>query len=179
MPSTTHQPDGATKVYLGIGSNLGDRELHLKTALERLCEVLADLHCSRFWQSKARYESDQPDFFNAVVTGFTILSPRDLLHSINSIEADLGRIRDPDRPKGPRTIDIDILLYDQKIIAEKDLVIPHPLMRERKFVLLPLLELDDTCIDPVTGKFFRQFLTALPPQGLYPLSPAQYDVFYP
>lgn len=134
---------------------------------------------SRLWASKARYVEDQPDFLNAVLCGDTELSPRELLEIINRIEAQLGRDRSAVVPKGARTIDIDILLYGSRIIAEADLVVPHPGMRERKFVLLPLLELSPGLQDPVSGRPFEDFLAELPPQGIYPAEPCIYDAPYP
>ncbi|MCE5255477.1 MAG: 2-amino-4-hydroxy-6-hydroxymethyldihydropteridine diphosphokinase, partial [Spirochaetaceae bacterium] len=134
---------------------------------------------SSLWRSKARYVEDQPDFINAVVRGRTELPPRDLLHFVNRIEEELGRDRQAVVNKGPRTIDIDILLYGNKIIADSSLVVPHPGMRERKFVLLPLLNLDPCIVDPVSGKLFSDYFSMLPVQGIYPIGSSLYDAAYP
>ena len=91
----------------------------------------------------------------------------------------MGRDRTKAGPKGPRTIDIDILLYGEAIVIEDDLIVPHPGMRDRKFVLLPLLELDETIIDPVSRKPFLSFLRDLPAQGIYPMPSSLYDSPYP
>lgn len=167
------------KVWLGIGSNLGDRETLIRKAVVLLSAYLADLRVSGLWRSKARYIEDQPDFLNAVVSGSTCLSSRELLSAINEIEASLGRDRSAVVAKGARTMDIDILLHGAAITAEPDLIIPHPGMRERKFVLLPLVELDPDIADPVSGRRFREFLAELPPQGIYPAGTRRYDAVYP
>ena len=122
---------------------------------------------------------NQPDFLNLVVRGTTALSPQSLLSVLASIEAALGRDRSSAGPKGPRTIDIDILLYGTSIIAEPNLIVPHPGMKDRQFVLIPLLELDPEIVDPVSGAPFKDFLAALPPQGIYPAEGAIYDASYP
>ena len=101
-------------IWLGIGSNLGDKVSSLRSAVGLLAYCLRDLRVSSFWLSKARYVLNQPDFLNAVVSGSTELDPYELLGSVNSIEASLGRDRSAVVSKGPRTIDIDILLYGQQ-----------------------------------------------------------------
>lgn len=166
-------------VWLGIGSNLGESEGLIRSAIAQLETILRRMRVSGLWRSKARYVENQPDFINAVVAGETDLSPQDLLRSVNQIEASLGRDRANVPVKGPRTIDIDILLYGKRIIAESNLVVPHPGIRERKFVLLPLLELDDSMIDPVTQRPFREYLAELPRQGIYPTGRGIYDAPYP
>lgn len=167
------------KIWLGIGSNLGNSEEFIRKAAGLIGEFVQSVQMSGLWLSKARYYQDQPDFLNAVISGETDLSPRQLLKEINRVEALLGRDRSSVLPKGPRTIDIDILLYGNRIIVEDNLVIPHAGMRERKFVLLPLLELDEDLVDPITQRPFRDFLAELPAQGIYPTSCAIYDAAYP
>lgn len=166
-------------VWLGLGSNLGDREAFIIKAISRLEAFLSDGRSSRLWQSKACYVTDQPDFLNAIITGRTAMEPLDLLTAVQGIERELGRDRSAVPPKGARTIDIDILLYGTRIIASESLVIPHPGMKERKFVLLPLVELDPSLVDPVSGRLFMDFLAELPPQGIYPYDPCIYDAAYP
>ena len=166
-------------VWLGIGSNLGDSAALIQEAALRLSAFVEGLRLSGLWRSKARYVEDQPDFLNAVASGSTSLSPRELLAAVNGIEAALGRDRSAVVVKGARTMDIDILLYGAAIVAEPDLIIPHPGMRERKFVLLPLVGLDPDLADPVSGRLFRDFLAELPPQGIYPAEPSLYDAVYP
>jgi 2-amino-4-hydroxy-6-hydroxymethyldihydropteridine diphosphokinase len=166
-------------VWLGLGSNLGNPSENISKAMYCLSEFITDLRVSRFWHSRARYVTDQPDFVNAVATGLTDLRPQDLLKSINDIESSLGRDRARSGDKSPRTIDIDILLFDEAIIIEKNLIVPHPGMRDRKFVLLPLLELNENLLDPVSKKPFLSFLKDLPAQGIYPLQVSLYDSPYP
>jgi 2-amino-4-hydroxy-6-hydroxymethyldihydropteridine diphosphokinase len=167
------------KIWLGIGSNLGDSVEFIHKAAGLIGEFVQKTRLSGLWISKARYYMDQPDFTNAVIAGETELSPQQLLKEINRVEATLGRDRSKVQPKGPRTIDIDILLFGDKIVVDDNLVIPHAGMRERKFVLLPLLELDEALIDPITQRPFRDFLAELPAQGIYPTSRGIYDAAYP
>ncbi len=166
-------------VWLGLGSNLGDSETLIKRAVSLLEEVVSDARMSGLWRSKARYVEDQPEFLNAVFSGKTELEPHDLLNAIHRIELELGRDRSAVVSKGARTMDIDILLYGRRIIADDDLIVPHPGMRERKFVLIPLLQLDPGIQDPVSGRNFMEFLAELPPQGIYPTGSRIYDAIYP
>ena len=166
-------------VWLGLGSNTGDSLSTLRSACEVLAELLSDCAYSGVWRSRARYYERQPDFFNLAVRGSTDLAPRELLESIHRIERHFGRAREKEIFKGPRTLDIDILLYDKKIIAEPDLIVPHPGLAERKFALLPLLELDFDLVHPGLALPLSQLAAALPPQGIYPLIDYRYDEFYP
>jgi 2-amino-4-hydroxy-6-hydroxymethyldihydropteridine diphosphokinase len=166
------------EIYLGLGSNLGDSKATLLAAFERLALLLAEARISSFWRSRARYYADQPDFVNAVVSGKTGLSPRELLAAVNAIEAEFGRNRSAEIRKGPRPLDIDILLYGRRLIAESDLIIPHAALRERKFALLPLLELAPGLEDPASGAPYASILASLPPQGIYLLEGADYDLLY-
>jgi 2-amino-4-hydroxy-6-hydroxymethyldihydropteridine diphosphokinase len=166
-------------VWLGLGSNLGDSEALIKRAVSLLEEIITGGRMSGLWRSKARYVEDQPDFLNAVFSGNTEREPHDLLDAIHRIELELGRDRSAVVPKGARTMDIDILLYGRRIIAEDDLIVPHPGMRERKFVLIPLLQLDPGIRDPVSGRNFMEYLAELPPQGIYPAGSCIYDAVYP
>jgi 2-amino-4-hydroxy-6-hydroxymethyldihydropteridine diphosphokinase len=165
-------------VYLGLGANVGDAENTLGLAFRELALVLASPRLSRLWRSKARYVEDQSDFVNAVAVGECALSPRELLAEVNRIEAAFGRDRDHEVRKGPRPLDIDILLYGESVLAEADLIIPHAAIRERKFVLLPLLELNPDLRDPVSGDRFESILAALPPQGIYLMDSGDYDRLY-
>jgi 2-amino-4-hydroxy-6-hydroxymethyldihydropteridine diphosphokinase len=132
---------GAT-AYLGLGSNLGDRLAKLASAVEALA-AQAGIRVAR---SSRVYETDplggptQPEFLNAVVEVETDLAPRELLEACGRVETELGRVRD--ERWGPRTIDVDLLTYGEETIDEPDLVVPHPRMHERAFVLVPLAELD-------------------------------------
>ena len=168
-----------TEVWLGLGSNLGDRETAIARAARLISRFISDTVLSGVWESRARYVEDQPDFLNAVARGTTDLDPLGLLGAIQAVEIELGRDRTAVVPKGPRSIDIDILLFGDKIIVSDRLVIPHPGMRERKFVLLPLLQLDPELVDPVSKRRFSAFLAELPPQGIYPRVSAKYHGPYP
>ena len=163
------------KVWLGLGSNKGDSSSILDSAIQELGGFLYELRRSGLWRSRARYYNDQQDFLNLAVSGFTNLTPRELLIQIHRIEANHGRDRSKEIKKGPRTLDIDILIYDQKIFAEPDLIIPHPGLAERKFALLPLLELDYGLIHPGLGISLRELAACLPPQGIYPVNNNRYD----
>lgn len=111
---------------------------------------------------------DQPDFLNAVAAGDCALEPLELLRRCNTLEAALGRDRSRERVKGPRTLDVDILLYGSALVDLPDLKVPHPGMTERAFVLRPLLELEPGLADPRTGRPFADFLPSVETQGIYP-----------
>ncbi len=166
------------KVHLGLGGNSGDTEKAFQEVILGLSAIFAGLRVSAIYRSSARYYEDQADFLNAVVEGWTGLSPRELLVAANALEAAAGRDRSKEIRKGPRRLDIDILLFGRHLIAESDLIIPHPGLRERKFALLPLVELDPNLTDPVSGSPLSAFLSSLPPQGIYLLHPADYDLLY-
>ena len=129
-----------TEVYLGLGSNLGDREANIcRAARELRREGLLPAGASSIYESEPVGVVDQPLFLNAVLRFLTRQEPRRLLQTVKGIETRLGRLPGP--RWGPRLIDIDILLYGARSIAEEGLVIPHPSMRERSFVLIPLQEI--------------------------------------
>jgi 2-amino-4-hydroxy-6-hydroxymethyldihydropteridine diphosphokinase len=155
------------RVFLGLGSNIGDAISTVRTAFVELSSILEGARLSRLRGSRAMYDEDQPDFVNAVASGLTGLSPHDLLKTVHSIEDRFGRVRDGSRPKGPRTLDIDILLYGDLVLRDRDLVIPHAALRERRFALEPLAELDDGLIDPASGESYSSILESLPLQGIY------------
>jgi len=175
---TTDCSSESVRVYLGLGSNLGDSADIVRKAFGELCLRLRRPRLSSLWRSRARYLTDQPDFVNAVAEGETSLSPRELLAMVNAVEAAFGRDRSKEIHKGPRSLDIDILLYGKKILAEADLIVPHPGLRERKFALLPLLELDPALADPVSGERFERILASLPSQGIYLHDRGGYDRFH-
>ncbi len=129
----------AVRVFLGLGANLGDRRATLRAAVLRLREVVTDLRVSSLYESEAWGVTDQPPFLNAVARGETDLTPLALLDAIQEIEHDLGRVRK--QHWGPRVIDIDILLYGTERIDQPRLVVPHPYMTQRSFVLRPLADL--------------------------------------
>lgn len=130
-------------VYVGLGANLGDREGTIRTALARLGEheAIDVQRVSRLRETDPVGYEDQPRFLNGVARLQTSLEPRELLTVLLDLERDLGRTRHGPR-FGPRTIDLDILLYDDRTIDEPGLRVPHPRLAERAFVLQPLAELD-------------------------------------
>ncbi len=128
--------------YLGLGSNLGEREEFLRQAVERLARLpaLRLTGISSVYETEPVGRLDQPAFLNLVIRVEAELKPHALLAVCQEVEAILGRVRE--ERWGPRVIDIDILLYGQESVAEPDLVIPHPEMGMRAFVLVPLAELE-------------------------------------
>ncbi|MBI2854655.1 MAG: 2-amino-4-hydroxy-6-hydroxymethyldihydropteridine diphosphokinase [Chloroflexi bacterium] len=136
--------------YLGLGSNIGDREDNINKALRLICQRVAVEKVSSLYESEPWGYHDQPDFLNAVCRTTTNLSPRELLALAKEIERSLGR--KPRFRNAPRPIDIDILLYENMVIVEADLVIPHPRMVERAFVLVPLAEIAPEAVHPQEGK---------------------------
>jgi 2-amino-4-hydroxy-6-hydroxymethyldihydropteridine diphosphokinase len=129
------------RIYLGLGSNLGDRLANLGKAARELEERgLRILRSSRVYETEPVGGPPQPEYLNAVVEVGTELEPRELLAVCLEVESEMGRVRG--ERWGPRVIDIDILTFGDRAISEPDLEIPHPRMHERAFVLIPLLELD-------------------------------------
>jgi 2-amino-4-hydroxy-6-hydroxymethyldihydropteridine diphosphokinase len=150
-------------IYLGLGSNIGDREANLTDAIRRL--GASDLRVTRvspLYETEPVDYTDQRWFLNLVVEAETTLFPLMLLSRIAKIEGELGRVRTV--PKGPRTIDIDILIYDRAIVRTATLEIPHPRMAERRFVLAPLSDLAPDLVHPVTRQTIRRMLESAPPQ---------------
>ena len=149
------------KVYIGLGSNMGDKSGNILKALE-----LLDQHKKiRFVKRSSLYETepvgyeDQDWFVNAVAELETELSPQELLDALMKVEQNMGRKREI--KWGPRNIDLDILLYDQQCLDEPDLIIPHPRMHERRFVLVPLVEIAPRLVDPRDGREYAGILERL------------------
>lgn len=145
------------RVFIGLGSNVGDRTAYLLSAAGMIralpgTELVAE---SSIIETRAVDFLEQPDFMNQVLLVETELLPHVLLESLQGIENLLGRIRR--FPKGPREIDIDILLYDDLVLNDESLVIPHPEITRREFVIKHLLELDPGLSDPVTGIKYKSF----------------------
>ena len=144
-------------VFLGLGSNIGDRQAMLREALRAL--ESPQLHIRRLspvYETEPMEVAGQHWFLNQVAEAETELFPLQLLHRIGRVEAQLGRRRL--MPNGPRTIDIDILLFGNSVVHTAALEIPHPRFRERRFVLAPLADLAPELKDPVTRKTVRQLL---------------------
>jgi len=155
-------------VFLGLGSNVGDCAATIRTAFDRLSAgVLDGSRLSRLYRTRPMYVEGQPDFVNAVAAGQSRLEPRELLEAVNRIEAEFGRDRSREEPKGPRSLDVDILLYGSLVLDEPGLSIPHIGLVERRFALVPLLELESGLRDPRSGASYADILAALPEQGIY------------
>ena len=149
-----------TVVYLGLGSNIGDRESLLRSALGELDKPDLRLRrVSSLYETEPVGLRDQRWFLNLAAEFETALFPHQLLRRIQRIERQMGRRRMA--ANGPRTIDIDILLYGNTVVKTKELEIPHPRYRERRFTLAPLAELNSALRDPVTGMSMAQLLAAL------------------
>ena len=161
------KPTDSFRIYLGLGSNRGESLNHLSWAIQRLGAVLDTMAVSSFYVTQPRDDLNQPPFVNGLVSGQSRLEAEDFLAFILALEEERGRLRDTSRPKGPRPLDIDILLWGRKIIDLPQLQVPHPRMTERLFVLIPLLELEPFLTDPRTGIAYALHRSTLPPQGVY------------
>jgi 2-amino-4-hydroxy-6-hydroxymethyldihydropteridine diphosphokinase len=148
-------------VYLSLGSNLGDRAGNLRSAIERLGTLGKVVAISSFYETEPVAVTEQPWFLNCAVRLDTEKMPRQLLAGILAIERQLGRHRT--EYKGPRTIDIDIVLFGNSVLATPDLIIPHPAMQERRFVLEPLMEIAPEVRHPALERTIRELRDALPP----------------
>ena len=132
--------------YVGLGSNLGDREATIREA----AELIGARRLSKIIETEPWGNEEQPKFLNAVAEVETELEPRALLDLLLEVERQLGRDRDGTH-WGPRTIDLDLLLYGDRVIDEPGLTVPHPFLHERLFVLEPLAELDPAMVIPGRG----------------------------
>lgn len=149
-----------TPVAIALGSNLGDRRAHLTWAIDRLRQPLANLRASSFLETAAvDVPEPQPPYLNAAVVGETGLEPAELITMLLALERERGRVRLT--PRAPRTLDLDVILYDNRIIQSADLEVPHPRFRERRFVLEPLAEIAAEWKDPVTGQEIWRLLDQL------------------
>lgn len=152
-------------VYLSLGSNVGDRERHLQAAIDRLhAPDFRVRRLSPVYETEPMDRPNQPWFLNLALEAEAGLFPRVLLGRIRKIERELGRRRAT--PKGPRTIDIDILLYAESVVETTELVIPHPRMCERRFVLEPLAELAPELRHPVSRRTIGELLPATAGQAV-------------
>jgi 2-amino-4-hydroxy-6-hydroxymethyldihydropteridine diphosphokinase len=147
-------------VYLSLGSNVGDRRANLETAIARLGELGEVKAVSSFYETEPVEFAAQPWFFNCAVALETEMMPRRLLRSLLALEQSMGRRRL--QPKGPRTIDVDILLFGNSVVDTRELVIPHPALHLRRFVLEPLSEIAGNVRHPVFKRTIRELRDALP-----------------
>ncbi len=145
-------------VYLLLGSNIGDSSKHLDIARKHISAKIGTIkRQSRLYQTAAWGKHDQPDFLNQVLIAFTDYDPQELIERVLAIEQKMGRIRT--QKNAPRLIDIDILYFNKEIINSKKLVVPHPAISERRFVLTPLNELSPNFMHPLLYKTNHELLT--------------------
>ena len=145
---------------IALGSNLGDRRAHLDFAAARLRALLGGLTISAYYDTEpVGAHSPQPRYLNACAVGETTVPARELLAALLRIELDAGRERP--HPNAPRTLDLDLLFYGDTIIDEPGLIIPHPRLRERRFVLEPLASIAPAMRDPISGRTVVELLAAL------------------
>jgi len=149
------------RAFIGLGANLGDREASIRAALEAIAAMPdTDLvRVSSLYDTEPVGEVDQPNFLNAVALVDTELDPRQLLWNLMLVEKKLGRVRT--QRWGPRTIDLDLLLFGDEIIEDPDLRVPHPEIIRRSFVLVPLVELEPRLVHPGTGETMAAHLSRL------------------
>ena len=147
-------------VYLGLGTNLGDRKQNIRKAIEAISLKMSISKQSSLYETTAWGYTDQPDFLNQVIQVETNLSPLRLLNFLKNTEVELGRVEN--FRYGPRLIDIDILFYDDLIKTTSRLQIPHPRIPERAFVLVPLNEIAPGFVHPVLKKTIAELLAELP-----------------
>ncbi len=150
---------GSTTAYIALGSNLNDPEQQLNTAIKALEQFPQSrvVAVSSFYQTVPVGLTAQPDYINAVLCLETMFSAMDLLYKLQEVEQNQGRIRGAEK-NGPRTLDLDLLLYGQHVINTLELVVPHPRMHERTFVLIPLLEIAPELALPPDGQKLKKHL---------------------
>jgi 2-amino-4-hydroxy-6-hydroxymethyldihydropteridine diphosphokinase len=151
------------KAYIGLGSNLGDREGMIREAIDSIAGLPETTlgRVSSLYDTEAVGELVQPNFLNAVIAVETELTARRLLWNLMLIERQLGRVRSTTSRYGPRTIDLDMLFFGDLVLDEPELRLPHPEVANRAFVLIPLVELEPTLMHPVLGETVVNLLARL------------------
>lgn len=162
------------EAYLSLGSNLGDRAANLRSALRGLRDIASVEIVSSLYETDPVGGPEQPPFHNAACRIRTALEPRDLLLALQRLERESGRV--PGGPRwGPRPLDLDILLYADWRVEEEGLVIPHPRMAERAFVLVPLAEIAPQVRHPLLGKTAEELLSGVGCEGVRRVAPAGWE----
>jgi 2-amino-4-hydroxy-6-hydroxymethyldihydropteridine diphosphokinase len=151
--------------YIALGSNLGDRAQTLSFASDRLGRLGRVVARSSVYETEPVGYRDQPAFLNAVLALDTQLEPLPLLHALLAIERELGRDRGHGVANGPRTLDLDLLLMGDSVIAQEGLTLPHPALTERRFVLAPLAEIAPRLRHPRRNQTMAELLALLPDEG--------------
>lgn len=158
-----------TPVLVLLGSNI-EPERHIPQAKAELAALLGRCSFSRIYVTEPVGDPDQPPFWNVAARGFTDLEVGDLQHQLAALEARHGRTRDPNRPCGPRTLDLDLLLYGQTVGRFGSVELPAPLLAREAFVLVPAAEVAPEWVHPVLGQPLAQLAARLPTAGVTPLS---------
>jgi 2-amino-4-hydroxy-6-hydroxymethyldihydropteridine diphosphokinase len=151
-------------LYLSLGSNLNDRYTNLRRAIAKLQRHMSITAISPVYATEAWGDTNQPSFLNVCLAASTKMTPRELLHLAKCIEEEMGR--QPTRRWGPRLIDIDILFYDKLILRDEALIIPHPHIAERAFVLAPLADIIPDFRHPQTGATVQEMLDGVDTSGV-------------
>ncbi len=149
------------RVFIGFGSNIGESEKICRDAVRSLGRLsgVAVLEVSSLYSTEPVGKTDQGWFVNGVALCETVLGPRDMLYALQGVELQFGRVRA--ERWGPRTLDLDILLFGERRIDEPDLVVPHPRLHERRFVLAPMVEIEPELVHPVLGVTMKELLDRL------------------
>jgi 2-amino-4-hydroxy-6-hydroxymethyldihydropteridine diphosphokinase len=155
-------------VFIGLGSNLGNRQEMLARAIEHLLPEIQPIAFSRIFETPPCGFADQPAFLNQVIQAHTNLSAQETLETLKRIENDLGR--QPNFRYGPRVIDLDILFFNDDVIHTGTLIIPHPELTRRAFVLLPLLDIAPDYLHPVEKKTIRELTQMVDSDGIFEIS---------